>query len=52
MKFTVEIRDFEPGTDDGETTLRGRIEGAVVRALGRNGDDGIVIVTPEEEASS
>lgn len=49
MKFIVEVRDYEQGSDDADITT-GRIERAVQKMLDKDGSDGVVIVTRDSDA--
>jgi hypothetical protein len=48
MKFIVEIRDYEAGTDERDLTAA-RIERAVQKLLERDESDGIVIVKRQDD---
>jgi hypothetical protein len=48
-RFIIEVRDYEPGTDPDPLTI-GRIERVVQKMLDRDGSDGVVIVTEDEES--
>lgn len=43
-QITIEIRDYEPGTDPDPLTT-GRIERVITKMLDKDGSDGVVIVT-------
>jgi hypothetical protein len=47
MKFTIEIRDYEPRTDPDPLTID-RIEAAIDNLLSNDGSDGTVVVTKED----